>query len=970
MAYPISSEILKLFLSQYRQVIRITVAGQTETFELTENDIAQNGFGVSRYCVSGSTLELGSAISSEVDIILNNKDGRFNGVSFEGAELYVEVGIKKWDARKWENAVVHYVPIGYFTVDNSPRKSQTITLAALDRMMQFSKKVQKDELSFPMTAESLLNKICTKCNIQIATDITTLPNIKQIIPVCPEDEDLTYRTVLQWIAQLTGTCAYIDWEGKLRLEWYKTSNPVRLTPSTRYTPADLAESNVSITGVELAVDDDTVYICGEDSYTLLIEGNHLIQDNYEEILRNIYHAVGNITYRPYSCNTKAMPHLFPMDMVEWEDADGNVINTVLTNYSFSLNGSTTMEAKGETATDASYASADPMTAQQKYIVDRMRKEVSKDITTRQQAVLALNETIANSLGLYETRMELQDKSIICYYHDKPTLSESTAIYTRNAGGYAWTVGENCWNDGNPVWQYGYTRDGNAVYNALSAYKIHTDLLDAGCVTAEKLSIEYKQSVTNEIAQSETRVTQAFTVADGVLNSQISAEVTRATNAESSLSSRITQTAEDITAEVTRATNAEGELSGRINVNADSISAEVTRATNAESSLSSRITVNSNNIKAKVSSTGGTDSSFAWELTTSGFYLTSSNIEVMKVTSLGLEVVGTVKATSGQFSNCTIDDTCTINGTITANKICANSGTYSNSSATGDISFIGGSSVSTAQYIMRVTNAQNTSKKAYVCVYDVQGSMNAAMSTISTGSSGYLTTTSVQIVDTTVMISGETLIVSPPMSAYSTLSVGGALTTRANVYHNIPSGGGVVFKHNFTPSSGNYAFAQFDKSDGTLTASQFYNYNDGYFCIYSWSNAVRIGSVSDYNNYLLGTWYGSLAGSSSRNIKTDIEDLSDKHSVLFDNLIPRTFKYIDGNSGRTHYGYIVDELKSAMDIAGLSSEECAAYCLTDISNPDGDGGIRYDELAVLATHELQKLKKRVAELEKQLSIKEE
>ena len=95
MAYPISSEILKLFLSQYRQVVRITVAGQNETFELTENDIAQNGFGVSRYSVSGSTLELGSAISSEVDIVLNNKDGRFNAISFEGAELYVEVGIKK-----------------------------------------------------------------------------------------------------------------------------------------------------------------------------------------------------------------------------------------------------------------------------------------------------------------------------------------------------------------------------------------------------------------------------------------------------------------------------------------------------------------------------------------------------------------------------------------------------------------------------------------------------------------------------------------------------------------------------------------------------------------------------------------------------------------------------------------------------------------------------------------------------------
>lgn len=488
MAYPISSEILKLFLSQYRQVIRITVAGQTETFELTENDIAQNGFGVSRYCVSGSTLELGSAISSEVDIILNNKDGRFNATSFEGAEMYVEVGIKKWDARRWENAILHYVPIGYFTVDNSPRKSQTITIAALDRMMQFAKTVVREKLVFPTTVGTLLRAICGECGITLATDISTLPNINQNIPECPEDEDLTYRTLLQWIAQLTGTCAYIDWEGKLRLEWYKTSNPVRLTPATRYTPSDLAECDIVITGVELITDEDTTYLCGEDTYTLVIEGNKLVQENPEEILRNIYNAVGNLAYRPYSCNTKPLPHLFPMDMVEWEDAEGNVINTILTNYSFSLNCSTALKAKGETETDLSYASADPLTAQEKTVINRMRKDVSREITSRQQAVLDLNETIANSLGLYETRVELKDKSILCYYHDKPTLAESTAIYTRNANGYAWTVGEGCWNDGNPTWQYGYTKEGNAVYNALSAYKIQTDLLDAECITADKIKV--------------------------------------------------------------------------------------------------------------------------------------------------------------------------------------------------------------------------------------------------------------------------------------------------------------------------------------------------------------------------------------------------------------------------------------------------------------------------------------------------
>ena len=163
------------------------------------------------------------------------------------------------------------------------------------------------------------------------------------------------------------------------------------------------------------------------------------------------------------------------------------------------------------------------------------------------------------------------------------------------------------------------------------------------------------------------------------------------------------------------------------------------------------------------------------------------------------------------------------------------------------------------------------------------------------------------------------------------------------------------------TTGSDAYLQFWGTEGNLRASMYMNWDDNYFMMYSWNHGIGIGA-SGHDSKLWGTWYGSLAGGSSRNIKKDIESLTDKHTVLFDNLIPRSFKFIDGESGRTHYGYVVDELKTAMDIAGLSSKECAAYCLTDPTNPDGDGGIRYDEIAVLATYELQKLKQRVAELE--------
>lgn len=73
----------------------------------------------------------------------------------------MKIGIKKWDAHRWENAVIHWIPCGYFTIDEPPRALSTITISALDRMILFDKTVDISKLSFPMTVADLLNKICT-----------------------------------------------------------------------------------------------------------------------------------------------------------------------------------------------------------------------------------------------------------------------------------------------------------------------------------------------------------------------------------------------------------------------------------------------------------------------------------------------------------------------------------------------------------------------------------------------------------------------------------------------------------------------------------------------------------------------------------------------------------------------------------------------------------------------------------------
>ena len=123
---------------------------------------------------------------------------------------------------------------------------------------------------------------------------------------------------------------------------------------------------------------------------------------------------------------------------------------------------------------------------------------------------------------------------------------------------------------------------------------------------------------------------------------------------------------------------------------------------------------------------------------------------------------------------------------------------------------------------------------------------------------------------------------------------------------------------------------------------------------------------DTHNRLIGTWYygAEPMTTSWRGAKYDIEELDDRYSTLFDGLQPTRFKYNDGESDRYHTGFILDELKVAMDEANVDTSELAAYCVSDETT--GAGGIRYGELIALCVNEIQKLKKRVTELEDKLN----
>ena len=73
-----------------------------------------------------------------------------------------------------------------------------------------------------------------------------------------------------------------------------------------------------------------------------------------------------------------------------------------------------------------------------------------------------SETMANSLGLFYTRVEKAGGGFQVYLHNRPNLADSQYQWTMNAGGFAVS------QDGGDTWTAGIDANGNAIFNSMSA----------------------------------------------------------------------------------------------------------------------------------------------------------------------------------------------------------------------------------------------------------------------------------------------------------------------------------------------------------------------------------------------------------------------------------------------------------------------------------------------------------------------
>lgn len=240
-----------------------------------------NEFKYSNIINPNNSISIGNTCSSSVTFSIYNPE-----ITLENKDITIFEGVKG-------DSGIEYVQIGIFTVTKEESNGEYTKCTAYDKMYK-AEKGYFTKLTYPSTDKAILEEICTKLGIQLATSITNTHTITD------KPQGYTMREMIGYMAMLQGGNAAINSDGNLEIKWYKDSGyvldghqyyqqGVTFTTSKDFTIRKLTCNNTK------SGDSKTSEITAGDGATGLTFTNPFMT---QAILDEIYKKIGGFTFRP------------------------------------------------------------------------------------------------------------------------------------------------------------------------------------------------------------------------------------------------------------------------------------------------------------------------------------------------------------------------------------------------------------------------------------------------------------------------------------------------------------------------------------------------------------------------------------------------------------------------------------------------------------------------------------------------
>ena len=513
--------------TDFKEQAEVTFLDGTK-LSLTENDFTVSNNSLTDGAGS-SGLPLGAAIQRQIQIELMNDDDHLEKYDFVGAtiRLYLTFWLPKTKEQKERIEKIEY---GYFTVTKPETYGQTVIVTAVDDMYRADKAFYSD-LIFPARASELFIEICEHCGIQPGS--TVFRNYDFVITEKPAGDNLTFRSVFGYLAMLAAGNARISRQGTLEILSYNFSvfdqEGAQIQNLRNFSSLKFGTEDVVITGIRMKVkgktsEEDQTFLCGQEGYLLEVE-NPLATGQEQKLVDSIGERLIGVHLRDFSGDHVAYPLAEFMDPVYIEDRRGRKYPSVITDIDFTFCGITTL--KNSAISAIRNGSKFPSGASKTY--EETRKLITKEREARDTAIENLAKKLESSSGLFCTKEEQPDGSIIYYMHDKATLADSMIVWKLTAEAIGIST------DGGKTYPTGLDATGIAILEkiytiGLDATYIITGILNADIVKIKNLHLK-------DI--SDTAGTTLDATLDGI-TSEVSKKV-----GDTEIISKINQSAEEV-----------------------------------------------------------------------------------------------------------------------------------------------------------------------------------------------------------------------------------------------------------------------------------------------------------------------------------------------------------------------------------------------------------------------------------------
>lgn len=455
---------------QYLKYADITLTDGT-ILNLTSANLWANGFSFEDSVSNDSSFDIGSAIINVLNLSINNFDGEYSDYDFEGAEVICYVGME------FDDGTTEKIRICTATVVEQPEdETVTIDLTCEDNMRKFDRNYSDSKLNYPATRGQIVRDACEVCGVTLQT--TSFDRDDYIVQNRPNDEALTFRQVLQWVAQIGCQWLRCDEYGRLCVKWYDTEKTDAQEIDTTYsfTPQ---HTDVVITGIQVTEYSDSSdeepesYMAGTQGYVMAISDNKLIRKgDGQTVASMIAEKCVGMVFRPFESECPTDVALEAGDAITIVDRNGKTYNTYLTTTTLSPGSGQNIFCNAKSA--AKNSSTRYSQATQAYV--EARKMVEKEKTARELAIKNLQESLSVGSGLFATYVQQEDGSTISYFHDKASLAESKNVIkiTSEAIGVS--------NDGGNTYPFGFQLTGTMITKLLYAEGINANYIDTGALT--------------------------------------------------------------------------------------------------------------------------------------------------------------------------------------------------------------------------------------------------------------------------------------------------------------------------------------------------------------------------------------------------------------------------------------------------------------------------------------------------------